>query len=69
MSQMRTSCQGGALTALVALLLASAAVAQPTLPRFELERLELNPNAAGSLVVGTGELLRPGTYRLSLAGH
>ncbi len=69
MSQMRTSCQGGALTALVALLLASAAVAQPTLPRFELERLELNPNAAGSLVVGTGELLRPGTFRLSLAGH
>jgi outer membrane protein OmpA-like peptidoglycan-associated protein len=54
----------------VALLLASAAMAQqPTLPPFELERLELNPSGAGSLVVGTGELLRPGSFRLSLAGH
>jgi len=70
MSQMRTSCQCGALTALVALLLASAAGAQsPTLPRFELERLELNADAAGSLVVGTGALLQPGSFRLSLAGH
>ncbi len=70
MSQMRMSCQGGALAALVALLLASAAGAQqPSLPRFELERLELNPDAAGSLVVGTGVLLQPGSFRLSLAGH
>jgi outer membrane protein OmpA-like peptidoglycan-associated protein len=54
----------------VTLLLASGALAQqPTLPRFELERLELNPSGAGSLVVGTGELLRPGSFRLSLAGH
>jgi len=35
----------------------------------ELERLELNPGAAGSLVVPTGELLPKGELRVSVAGH
>jgi outer membrane protein OmpA-like peptidoglycan-associated protein len=39
------------------------------LPAFELERLELNPGAAGSLLVGTGELLPEGELRLSAVGH
>lgn len=58
------------LSALATWLLASAALAQPEgLPKFELERLELNPNGRGSLVMGTGELLPAGTFRLSLLGH
>ena len=47
-----------------------ATLAQPAgLSRFELERLVLNPNAQGSLSVGTGELLPEGGFRLSLLGH
>jgi outer membrane protein OmpA-like peptidoglycan-associated protein len=58
------------LSAVATLLLASAALAQPEgLPGFELERLELNPNGRGSLVMGTGELLPAGGFRLSLLGH
>jgi outer membrane protein OmpA-like peptidoglycan-associated protein len=58
------------LSAVATLLLASAALAQPAgLPRFELERLELNPNGRGSLLMGTGELLPAGGFRLSLAGQ
>lgn len=58
------------LSAIVTLLLASTALAQPAgLPVFELERLELNPNGRGSLVVGTGELLPSGGFRLSLLGQ
>jgi OOP family OmpA-OmpF porin len=58
------------LSALVTLLLAPAALAQPEgVPEFELERLELNPNGRGSLVMGTGELLPEGGFRLSLLGH
>ncbi len=54
----------------LALLLAGAASAQPAaLPAFELERLELNPSAAGSLVLGTGELLPAGSWRVNVAGH
>ncbi|WNG60584.1 OmpA family protein [Archangium gephyra] len=45
------------------------AFAQPTLRSFELERLELNPGAEGSLVVGTGEVLQAGQLRLSAVGH
>ena len=57
-------------SALAILLLASTALAQPEgLPKFELERLELNPNGRGSLVMGTGELLPTGGFRLSLLGH
>jgi len=36
---------------------------------FDLERLELDPYATGSLVLGTGELPPPGAFRLSLSGH
>ncbi|WP_434386351.1 thrombospondin type 3 repeat-containing protein [Melittangium boletus] len=51
-------------------LLASAASAQPAgLASFELERLDLNPNGRGSLVLGTGELLPQGSVKLSLLGH
>ncbi|OJH36195.1 OmpA family protein [Cystobacter ferrugineus] len=52
------------------LLASPAAFAQPAGPApFELERLELNPSARGSLVLGTGELLPEGGVRLSVAGH
>lgn len=58
------------LFAVATLLLASAALAQPAgLPAFELERLELNPNGRGSLLMGTGQLLPKGGFRLSLAGQ
>jgi outer membrane protein OmpA-like peptidoglycan-associated protein len=51
-------------------MLASAALAQPAgLPEFDLERLELNASGRGSLVMGTGELLPTGGFRLSLAGQ
>ncbi|HLL02577.1 MAG TPA: OmpA family protein [Myxococcaceae bacterium] len=36
---------------------------------FELERLDLNPAATGSLVLGTGELMPAGDFRLSAVGH
>ncbi len=56
--------------ALVSLLMGAAALAQPQgLPKLELERLTLNPNGAGSLVLGTGEVLTRGGYRFSLTGH
>jgi OmpA-OmpF porin, OOP family len=56
--------------AIATLLLASVALAQPAgLPEFELERLELNPNGRGSLLMGTGELLPTGAFRLSLLGQ
>jgi OOP family OmpA-OmpF porin len=45
------------------------AFAQSPLRTFDLERLELNPGAEGSLVVGTGELLQAGHFRLSAVGH
>ncbi|HEX5749042.1 MAG TPA: OmpA family protein [Archangium sp.] len=58
------------LSAIATLLLGPAALAQPSgLPSFELERLELNPNGRGSLLMGTGELLPKGGFRLSLAGQ
>ncbi|HYO53072.1 OmpA family protein [Archangium sp.] len=34
-----------------------------------MERLELNPGAEGSLVVGTGEVMQAGQLRLSAVGH
>lgn len=58
-------CAGAALGVLI-----SAASAQTAkVPGFELERLELDPFAIGSLVLGTGELPPPQTFRLSLAGQ
>jgi outer membrane protein OmpA-like peptidoglycan-associated protein len=58
----------GALV-LFLLLPGMAAFAQAPLRNFELERLDLNPGAEGSLVVGTGELLQAGHFRLSAVGH
>lgn len=48
------------------LLLGSGAWAQQ-LPQFDLNQLELNSAATGTTVVGTGELLPPGTLRGALA--
>jgi OmpA-OmpF porin, OOP family len=77
MSHTKPSLHGGTmragvmrLSAVASLLLGPAALAQPAgLPAFELERLELNPNGRGSLLMGTGELLPKGGFRLSLAGQ
>ncbi|WNG24080.1 OmpA family protein [Cystobacter fuscus] len=58
------------LSAVATGLIAALASAQPRgLVSFELERLELNPNGRGSLVMSTGELLPGGAFRLSVAGH
>jgi uncharacterized protein (TIGR03382 family) len=58
------------LPVLAVLLLGSKAGAQPVgIPPFELERLMLNPSGRGSLLLGTGELLPHGEYRLSLTSH
>ncbi len=58
-------------TLAAALLATSPALAQSPsqLPGFQLERLDLNPSAAGSLVVGTGELAPRGQLRVSLLAH
>ncbi|MBZ4420072.1 OmpA family protein [Myxococcus sp. RHSTA-1-4] len=55
--------------ALALALTSSAAVAQSAFPSFELERLELNPGAEGSLLVGMGELLPVGDMRFSVVAH
>jgi hypothetical protein len=39
------------------------------LPTFGLQRLQLDPSALGSLVVGTGRTLDPGVVRVSLQAH
>jgi hypothetical protein len=66
---MRAGRAGLALLATV-LLASVPAWAQGSAPAaFELERLELNPNAQGALAVGTGELLPQGGWRLGLLGH
>lgn len=46
-------------------LLSSSALAQPSLPAFELQRLQFDPGALGSLVVGTGRTLDAGVFRAS----
>ncbi|AGC44112.1 hypothetical protein MYSTI_02796 [Myxococcus stipitatus DSM 14675] len=54
----------------LALALPTAASAQATrLPSFNLQRLELDPAALGSLVVGTGRTLPAGMVRVSVQGH
>lgn len=56
----------------IALALTSFTVLAQEPPRsvsFELERLDLNPAATGSLVLGTGELMPAGDFRLSVVGH
>ncbi|HLL00559.1 MAG TPA: OmpA family protein [Myxococcaceae bacterium] len=59
------------LLALFTLLTGGSALAQAPegLQEVELERLTLNPSGAGSLLLGTGELPKAGTYRFSLTGH
>jgi len=59
----------GALVLFLLLPGITAFAQTPSLKLFELERLELNPGAEGSLVVGMGELLQAGQYRLSAMGH
>ncbi|HEX8706331.1 MAG TPA: OmpA family protein [Myxococcaceae bacterium] len=56
------------LLALATLLTGASALAQ-AIPPLELERLTLNPNGGGSLLVGTGENLQERGYRFSLTGH
>jgi outer membrane protein OmpA-like peptidoglycan-associated protein len=53
------------------MLVSSVAFAQEPsrLASFELERMDLNPGAAGSVLLGTGELLPAGDYRFSAVGH
>jgi hypothetical protein len=60
------------LTAVAAVLLPTAASAQREfrpLPSFELQRLQLDPSALGSLVVGTGRTLGQGVFRASVQLH
>ncbi|MCE9666595.1 flagellar motor protein MotB [Myxococcus stipitatus] len=57
-----------ALSVLVPLL-PSSALAQSSLPTFNLERLELDPAALGSLVVSTGRVLPQGMVRVGVQGH
>ena len=57
--------------AVLAALVAGSAAAQavtPT-PRLEVERLQLDPSARGSLVVGTGEVALRGSFRAAAAGQ
>jgi outer membrane protein OmpA-like peptidoglycan-associated protein len=58
-------------TLVSALLLGTSAAAQSPapLPGFQLERMEFNPSAEGSLVVGTGALRPAGELRVSLLAH
>lgn len=61
----------GCVCGIVLVLASSTALAQEPLrlARFELERLDLNPDAAGSLTLGTGELLPAGDFRFSAVAH
>ncbi len=54
------------LSALALSLLSTSALAQSRLPAFELQRLQFDPGALGSLVVGTGRTLDQGVLRTSL---
>ncbi|HEY8207735.1 MAG TPA: OmpA family protein, partial [Myxococcaceae bacterium] len=55
--------------AVLSLLAAGPASAQlPNFPQFDLDHLSVDSSAAGSLVVGTGEILPVGAVRFSLAG-
>jgi hypothetical protein len=47
-------------------LVSTSALAQPRLPAFELQRLQFDPGALGSLVVGTGRTLDAGIFRASV---
>jgi hypothetical protein len=54
------------LSFLVLSLLSTSAVAQQRLPAFELQRLQLDPGALGSIVVGSGRTLDQGVFRGSI---
>ncbi|MBN1206298.1 MAG: flagellar motor protein MotB [Myxococcaceae bacterium] len=47
-------------------LLSTPSLAQSRLPAFDLERLQFDPGALGSLVVGTGRTLEQGVFRGSV---
>ena len=58
--------------ALALALTSTAAMAQDASPLqrgFDLERLELNPGAEGSLLVGLGELMPAGHFRATVLAH
>ncbi len=55
------------LSLLGALLFAVPALSQSTIPEIDIERLQLDPAATTSLVVGGGQLLPAGEFRLGLA--
>ena len=55
-----------ALSLLALSVLSTPALAQERLPAFELQRLQFDPGALGSLVVGTGRTLEQGVVRVSL---
>lgn len=54
------------LFALSLSLVSASVMAQPRLPAFELQRLQFDPGALGSLVVGTGRTLDAGVFRGSV---
>jgi OmpA-OmpF porin, OOP family len=59
------------LAAVIAVLFAASAAAQAAAPspRLEVERLQLDPSARGSLVVGTGAVGPAGSFRVAAAGQ
>jgi hypothetical protein len=57
------------LSLLTLSLLSTSALAQQQLPGFDLQRLQFDPGALGSLVVGTGRTLDPGVFRGSFQVH
>jgi OOP family OmpA-OmpF porin len=68
---MRQSRHAGRAYGIAIILASSVVFAQESsrIGSFELERMDLNPGAAGSLVLGTGELMPAGDFRLSAVGH
>ena len=57
------------VVAVLSLVVSGSAWAQlPNFPQFDLDHLEVDSSAMGSLVVGTGEILPVGAVRFSLAG-
>lgn len=51
------------LSVLALSLVSTSALAQSRLPGFDLQRLQFEPGALGSLVLGTGRMLEPGVFR------
>ncbi|AKQ65180.1 OmpA domain protein [Myxococcus hansupus] len=61
--------RGLALALVLSSLSAGAQEGSPLQRGFDLERLELNPGAEGSLLVGLGELLPKGRFRATVLAH